>query len=422
MSSLYQRAQTAGGRYLPVTVSESIDSGAAAISRRQTDRSELAVVGASASTYKNHAYNRTYYATAVAFFAWAIYITVMGVLYASYDSPKGYNIPLFYETLADSNELTIYVANKTVGNTFDTCTPFLIDPRGKKGVDNSSIRAWDMWNNVHHVGLTYSGSFHMGIALLCIAIIPIVQYGLDWALWNWMTKGALQMRTNYTRWLFDSLYIPLQFVCLAMFLAEFNVLTLVAYFGLVHVSVVLGYYMEVINSPMGPGELADEARKAAESRKSLTSRLGYFGSMAFSTWVNLLSIIPLVVYWATMSGVNETSATVWIAFGLCFFCNVASSYLQWAYQSFVSDPSSSMYVPFSAMAGELAENWDLYNTLSIIINAIFRITTVIMLTMSMYHDSKWLSEYANSVCIETGQGPWCSLPGNYYPEPVPTKY
>jgi len=158
-------------------------------------------------------------------------------------------------------------------------------------IQHNSFNLFFIENGGWGVNFQQTGEFNVSMTLAVSSLLLGLGYVLDAVLSS--TFGNANYSTP--RALADSLGVPLISGCLIACFGNFDLFALVSFFALMHCVVVFNYWSESMN------------QSAPGASYSIT---------AFASWVWLVSLIPVVVYFSFMSGLDKLDAATWAAFGL----------------------------------------------------------------------------------------------------------
>jgi len=238
---------------------------------------------------------------------------------------------------------------------------------------------FDLWfTSVDAYGpkIESASTYNVTVANAIACLVWAIGGAIELAGWSSFSKRAHQNRTDTVHWVAESVAVPILGVSTMVAFANLELFSVVSYFGLLHISIVLGLVQEMVQKP----------RKENKEQYS-TAALWYSG------WVSLFQYVPFIVFLSYIGEPDEMQAVVWVAVSLSVVRSVLLSLVQVSYAMFLNSPSEG--VLFNMRAGAV-KNYARYQNWNITISSVFNLSVTYLLLAMVYGDNSYVDGASES--------------------------
>jgi len=191
-------------------------------------------------------------------------------------------------------------------------------------------------------------------------------------------------RTNWTRWVADSLVFPLLYVTVVNMLGVADILLLLCIFGLQHVSVITGALVEGVNSNVRDGVC--------------------WWPIILNFWFGLLSQLPFFIYLANSSTISSWPVFAVASYSLLVICWFLSSILQVMYYTSVGNVTDKDLERMTSGSGNAVDSvasffrgkYLGYDSLMGLLTAIVKVVVIAVVALAYNGSTTFLTNHYNA--------------------------
>jgi len=216
------------------------------------------------------------------------------------------------------------------------------------------------------------------------ATVALVGGVYDQITWSCFKPSSMSGRTNWTRWVADSLVFPLLYVTVVNMLGVADILLLLCIFGLQHVSVITGALVEGVNSNVRDGVC--------------------WWPIILNFWFGLLSQLPFFIYLANSSTISSWPVFAVASYSLLVICWFLSSILQVMYYTSVGNVTDKDLERMTSGSGNAVDSvasffrgkYLGYDSLMGLLTAIVKVVVIAVVALAYNGSTTFLTNHYNA--------------------------
>jgi len=243
---------------------------------------------------------------------------------------------------------------------------------------NTGIKYFIFTHYTYQLNDAFTVNFTVLAAISCL--LAGLGAAFDVISWPSIKLVSLRCRTNWVRWVVDSLQTPLLTVSVLALFGINDLTTLLFQFLVVHAAIVCGGITELVNSPWN-----------MSNRTYNVSWWPFLGAV----WIGVAGVLPTIVVLARSRDLNNLPALGISAFTLLLAAWATQSLLQYWYYSWLSNPQTMSRL-FSEKSSAL-KNYIRYESWLSITNVLFRLAIAALLAFSYSGSLDWITQHRCSI-------------------------
>lgn len=245
---------------------------------------------------------------------------------------------------------------------------------------------FDMWfTSVDNDGpkLESASTYNVTVANSIACLIWAIAGAIELATWSSYKLRENKQRTDTVRWVADSLAEPILATSVVISFANLELFSTVAYFGLCHISIILGLVQEMTQQP-----------KKVEGKYEFSS-----SALWYSGWVGVFQYVPIIVFLSYIGDPVDMQGVIWAALVVSLARSIIVGAVQYSYNMFLVAPSEGAVLFDHSASG--VKNYVRYSNWVTVITGVGNLAVIFLLLAMVYGDNSYVdgAEKSEDACV-----------------------